>query len=42
MKAGGAPKEVLKGSLQRLLGQYQDAGIDISPATSALQQLVGQ
>ena len=40
MKAGGAPGSVLKGSLQRLLGQYQGAGIDISPATLELQKLV--
>ncbi len=40
MKAGGAPASVLKGSLQRLLGQYQGAGIDISPATLELRQLV--
>jgi hypothetical protein len=42
MKAGGAPGSVLKGSLQRLLGQYQGAGIDISPATLELQQLIKQ
>jgi hypothetical protein len=42
MRAGGAPKDVLRGALQRLIGRYQDAGIDISPATVELQALVKQ
>lgn len=42
MRAGGAPKDVLKGALQRLVSQYQGAGIDISPATVELQQIVKQ
>jgi hypothetical protein len=40
MRAGGAPKDVLKGALQRLVSQYQSAGIDISQATVELQSLV--
>ena len=40
LKGGGAPKDVLKGSLQRLVSQYQGSGIDISQATVELQQLV--
>ncbi|MEI7530012.1 MAG: hypothetical protein WCK76_13835 [Elusimicrobiota bacterium] len=40
MKAGGAPADVLKGALQRLVSQYQGAGIDISQATVALQALM--
>ncbi|MBI4801213.1 MAG: conjugal transfer protein TraF [Elusimicrobia bacterium] len=40
LKSGGAPKDVLKGSLQRLISQYQSTGIDISQATIELQQLV--
>ena len=40
LKNGGAPADVLKGSLQRLITQYQDAGIDISQATVELQGLV--
>ncbi|MDP2866977.1 MAG: hypothetical protein Q8O90_12105, partial [Elusimicrobiota bacterium] len=40
LKGGGAPPDVLKSSLQRLLTQYQDSGIDISQATIELQALV--
>jgi len=40
MRAGGAPKEVLKGALQRLVSQYQGSGIDISQATVELQGIV--
>lgn len=40
LKGGGAPADVLKGSLQRIVSQYQDSGIDISPATVELQGLV--
>ena len=40
LKGGGAPADVLKGSLQRMLAQYQDSGIDISQATMELQGLV--
>ncbi|MBI4351560.1 MAG: hypothetical protein HY550_08990 [Elusimicrobia bacterium] len=40
LKGGGAPSDVLKSSLQRMLAQYQDAGIDISQATMELQSLV--
>ena len=40
LKGGGAPDEVLKGSLQRLVSQYQDSGVDMSQATVELQQLV--
>ncbi|HOW89125.1 MAG TPA: hypothetical protein PL037_02500 [Elusimicrobiales bacterium] len=42
MKAGGAPAAALKGALQRLLGQYQGAGIDISRATLELRRLVSR
>jgi hypothetical protein len=42
MRAGGAPKDVLKGALQRLVSQYQGAGIDISPATVELQGLIAK
>jgi hypothetical protein len=42
LKSGGAPAEALKGSLQRLIGQYQDSGIDISQATVELRNLVGE
>ncbi|OGS07327.1 MAG: hypothetical protein A2270_05950 [Elusimicrobia bacterium RIFOXYA12_FULL_51_18] len=42
VKAGGAPKDALKGALQRLVGQYQGAGIDISRATLELQKIVQQ
>jgi len=40
LKGGGAPADVLRGSLQRMVSQYQDSGIDISQATMELQQLV--
>jgi hypothetical protein len=40
LKNGGAPADVLKGSLQRIVSQYQDSGIDISLATVELQSLV--
>jgi hypothetical protein len=40
VKGGGAPPDVLKSSLQRMLTQYQDSGIDISQATVELQGLV--
>jgi hypothetical protein len=40
LKGGGAPPDVLKGSLQRMIAEFQDAGIDISPATMELQGLV--
>ena len=40
LKSGGAPADALKSSLQRLLTQYQDSGIDISQATMELQGLV--
>ena len=40
LKGGGAPADVLKSSLQRILSQYQDTGIDISQATVELQGLV--
>lgn len=40
LKGGGAPADVLRGSLQRVISQYQDSGIDISQATMELQQLV--
>ncbi len=40
LKGGGAPADVLKSSLQRMLSQYQDSGIDISQATMELQGLV--
>jgi hypothetical protein len=40
LKSGGAPADVLKGSLQRMISHYQDSGIDISPATVELQSLV--
>jgi DNA repair exonuclease SbcCD ATPase subunit len=42
MRAGGAPKESLKGTLQRIVSRYQGQGIDISPATLELQQLLGR
>ncbi|MBU2573100.1 MAG: hypothetical protein KKH28_03370 [Elusimicrobia bacterium] len=42
LKGGGAPKDVLKGSLQRLISHYQSAGIDISQATGELQGLLQQ
>ncbi|MDD2806571.1 MAG: hypothetical protein PHV33_13550 [Elusimicrobiales bacterium] len=40
LKSGGAPADVLKASLQRIVTQYQDSGIDISQATVELQRLV--
>ena len=40
LKGGGAPADVLKSSLQRIVSQYQDSGIDISQATVELQGLV--
>jgi len=40
LKGGGAPPDVLKGALQRVVSQYQDSGIDISQATVELQALV--
>ena len=40
LKSGGAPADVLKGTLQRLISQYQGAGIDISQATLELQQVM--
>lgn len=40
LKGGGAPVDVLKSSLQRMLTQYQDSNIDISQATMELQALV--
>ncbi|HBB66145.1 MAG: hypothetical protein A2X28_04370 [Elusimicrobia bacterium GWA2_56_46] len=42
MRSGGAPKESLKGVLQRIVGRYQGAGIDISQATVELQGLLQQ
>lgn len=40
LKGGGAPADVLRSSLQRMVSQYQDSGIDISQATMELQGLV--
>lgn len=40
LKGGGAPADVLKSSLQRLISRYQDSGIDISPATLELRGLL--
>jgi hypothetical protein len=40
LKGGGAPPDVLKNSLQRIVSQYQDSGVDISQATLELQALV--
>ncbi len=40
LKSGGAPNDVLKGTLQRLISQYQGAGIDISQATLELQRVM--
>jgi len=40
LKGSGAPPDVLKSSLQRLVSQFQDSGIDISQATMELQTLV--
>lgn len=42
MKGGGAPPESLRAALGRVIGQYQDSGIDISRATVELQSLVGK
>ncbi len=42
LKGGGAPADVLKDSLQRMISQYQDSGIDISQATVELQGLIGR
>lgn len=42
LKGGGAPADMLRGSLQRVISQYQDSGVDISQATVELQQLVGK
>ncbi|MEK7722200.1 MAG: hypothetical protein AAB359_07415, partial [Elusimicrobiota bacterium] len=42
LKGGGAPADVLKSSLQRMLAQYQDLGIDISQATMELQGLISK
>jgi len=41
LKAGGAPPDVRKGSLERMVSQYQAAGIDISQATLELRALLG-
>ncbi|OGR43804.1 MAG: hypothetical protein A2X35_08810 [Elusimicrobia bacterium GWA2_61_42] len=40
LKGGGAPPDVLRGSLQRTVSQYQDSGIDISQATVELRSLL--
>ncbi|PIU18915.1 MAG: hypothetical protein COT18_09570, partial [Elusimicrobia bacterium CG08_land_8_20_14_0_20_59_10] len=40
LKSGGAPKEALRAALERLVGQYQGAGIDISQATLELRDLI--
>lgn len=40
LKGGGAPADVLKSALQRIVTQYQDSNIDISLATVELQSLV--
>ena len=39
LKGGGAPADVLKSSLQRMISQFQDSGIDISQATVELSSL---
>ena len=39
LKGGGAPADVLKSSLQRMISQFQDSGIDISQATVELRSL---
>lgn len=41
LKSGGAPKSVLQGALQRILREYQGAGIDISPASMELRNVIG-
>ncbi|MCK5584020.1 MAG: hypothetical protein KAI33_09520, partial [Elusimicrobiales bacterium] len=40
LKIGGAPKDVLKGVLGRIISNYQDVGIDISQATIELQKII--
>ena len=40
LKNGGAPREVLKGALERLVGRFQDSGIDISRASMELREQV--
>ncbi|MCK5582363.1 MAG: hypothetical protein KAI33_01155 [Elusimicrobiales bacterium] len=40
LKTGGAPKDVLKGVLGRIISSYQDVGIDISQATLELQRVI--
>ncbi|MCK5357122.1 MAG: hypothetical protein KAJ48_01905, partial [Elusimicrobiales bacterium] len=40
LKTGGAPKDVLKGVLGRIISGYQDVGIDISQATLELQRVI--
>ncbi len=40
LKTGGAPNDVLKGVLGRIISQYQDTGIDISQATIELQRVI--
>ena len=40
LKTGGAPNDVLKGVLGRIINQYQDVGIDISQATLELQKVI--
>ena len=40
LKGGGAPRDVLKNALERMVGQYQAAGIDISQATLELRALI--
>jgi hypothetical protein len=42
LKGGGAPADVLRSSLQRLISRYQDSGIDISPATVELRGLLAE
>ena len=42
LKGGGAPADVLRSSLQRLISRYQDSGIDISPATVELRGLLSE
>ncbi|OGS13999.1 MAG: hypothetical protein A2234_03750 [Elusimicrobia bacterium RIFOXYA2_FULL_58_8] len=41
LKSGGAPRDVLKGALERMVGQYQDVGVDISQATLELRGMIG-
>ena len=40
LKSGGAPKDALRAALERLVSQYQDAGIDISQATVELREII--